>query len=289
MRHHYVPEFLQKPWTENSPDGKLEVFRLDIQGIPSKRHTPKHTGFDHDLYAFTQEEVAGMEKQAVEKHFLRIIDNNAASVRVKLEKDGLKSLTIEDKMDWARFLMSLRLRQPDKVEMLKRESAQHLKATLNDQPEEYEELAAPEDAPTLEEWTEKQYPGLIENFGLSCFHELVDNPEIGTKILKMKWWLWDFNETPYDLLLSDNPCIFVQGIDDPNCVIALPIHPRKAFMATQSYEVAKVMRNQRPRDLAVRLNESSVNQARVRIYARNESPRRFIENRLAKKTQRERI
>lgn len=289
MRHHYVPEFLQKPWTENSPNGKLKVFRLDIQGIPSKPHTPKHTGFDHDLYALTQEKVAGMEKQAVEKNFLRIIDNNAARVRVKLEKAGLKSLTTEDRMDWARFLMSLRLRQPDIVETIKRESAQHLKDTLNDQPEEYEELAAPEDAPTLEEWTEEQYPGLIENFGLSFFHELVDNPEIGTKILKMKWWLWDFSEAPYDLLLSDHPCIFVRGIDDPNCVIALPIHPRKAFMATRSDEVAKVMQNKRPRDLAVRLNESSVNQARARIYARNESPRRFIENRLAKKTQRERI
>ncbi|BBO69294.1 hypothetical protein DSCA_32240 [Desulfosarcina alkanivorans] len=224
-----------------------------------------------------------MEKQAVEKHFLSIIDNNAARIRNKLEKDGLKSLTIEDRMDWARFLMSLRLRQPDIVEMLKRESAQHLKATLNDQPEEYEELAAPEDAPTLEEWTKEQYPGLIENFGLSFFHKLVDNPEICTKILKMKWWLWDFSKAPYDLLLSDHPCIFVHGIDDPNCVIALPIHPRKAFMATRSDEVAKVMRNQRPRDLAVRLNESSVNQTRVRIYAPNESPRRFIENRLAQK------
>ncbi len=189
-------------------------------------------------------------------------------------------------MDWARFLMSLRLRQPDIVEMLKRESTQYLKATLN---ENYEELAAPEDAPTLEEWTEQQYPGLIENFGLSFFHELVDNQEIGTKILKMKWWLWDFSEAPYDLLLSDHPCIFVHGLDDPDCVIALPIHPRKAFMATRSDEVAKIMRNQRQRDLAVRLNESSVNQARARIYACNESPRRFIKNRLAKKTEREQI
>jgi hypothetical protein len=289
MRHHYVPEFLQKPWADNSPDGKLKVFRLDIQGIPSTSHTPKHTGFEDDLYALTQEEVAGMEKQAVEERFLKIIDNNAARVRVKLERDGLKSLTIEDKMDWARFLMSLRLRQPDIVKVLKWESAQHLKATLNDQPEEYEALAAPEDAPTLEEWTEQQYPGLIENFGLSFFHELVDNPEIGIKILKMKWRLCNFSEAPYDLLLSDNPCIFVHGIDDPNCVIALPIHPRKAFMATRSDEMAKLMRIQHPKDLALRLNESSVNQTRVRIYARNESPRRFIENRLAKKTQRERI
>jgi hypothetical protein len=280
MRHHYVPEFLQKPWVKNSPDGKLEVFRLDLQGVPSNRHTPKHTGFDHDLYALTKDKIAGMEKQAVEKRFLRVIDNNATRVRTKLETTGLKSLSIEDRMDWARFLMSLRLRQPSVVEMLKRESTEHLKNTLNDHPEEYEELTTPEDAPTLEEWTEEQFPGLIENFGLSFFQELVDNPEIGEKILRMTWWLWDFQSAPYELLLSDHPCIFVKGIGDPNCVIALPISPRKAFIATRSEEVAQSMRKQRPRDLVMRINESSVNQTRVRIYARNEAPRRFIEKRV---------
>ena len=283
MRHHYVPEFLQKPWTENSPDGKLEVFRLDKHGIPSKRYTPKHTGFDHDLYALTEEKIAGMEKQSVEKHFLSLIDNNAARVRAKLEGDGLKSLTIDDRMDWARFLMSLRLRQPAIVEVLKREASDQLRDSLKERPNEYEELATPEDATTLEKWTENEFPGLIGNFGLSFFHELVDNPVIGGKILRMKWWLWDFQDAPYDLLLSDHPCIFVRSIDDPNCVIALPIQPRKAFMATQSDEVAKIMRKQRPRDLVMRLNESSVNQTQARIYARNESPRRFIEKRVATK------
>ena len=283
MRHHYVPEFLQKPWAENSSDGKLEVFRFDLPNIPSDRHTPKHTGFEHDLFALTKDIVVGMEKQAIEKYFLKIIDNNASCVRDKLEDHGLSSLTTENRMDWARFLMSLRLRQPDIVDMLKQESAEHLKKTLNDQPEEYEELAAAEDAPTLEEWAEKRFPGLIENFGLSFFHKLVDNADIGSKILKMKWWLWDFSKAPYDLLLSDHPCIFTLGIDDPNCVIALPIHPRKAFMATQSDQMAEIMRQQRPRELVMRLNEYSINQTRIRIYAQNESPRRFIEKRILRK------
>ena len=53
MRHHYVPEFLQKPWTEYTQDGKIEVFRLDLPITPLSRHKPKYTGFDHDLYALT--------------------------------------------------------------------------------------------------------------------------------------------------------------------------------------------------------------------------------------------
>jgi hypothetical protein len=102
--------------------------------------------------------------------------------------------------------------------------------------------------PTLVEWTRKNYPGLIENFGLSFFHQLVDSPKIGEKILRMKWWLWDFTREHNDLLLADHPCIFTNGIDDPNLGIALPIGPRKAFMATSTDRVATLMHRQRPKD-----------------------------------------
>jgi hypothetical protein len=96
----------------------------------------------------------------------------------------------------------------------------------------------------------------------------------------MKWWLWDFAREQNDLLLADQPCIFTAGIDDPDLMIALPLGPRKAFMATKSDHVATIMRRQRPKDLLMRLNESSLNQARARLYARDASPRRFISNRL---------
>lgn len=283
MRHHYVPEFLQKPWTENTPDGKLEVFRLDIPHLPSSRHTPKYTGFDDNLFALTKDNVAGMDKQAVEQLFLKHVDNSAALVRDKLEFQGLKHLTTVDKVNWARFLMSLRFRQPDVIDMLQNDATEQLKASLKEDPKIYEELSTDEDLPTLEEFTEAQYPGLIENFGLSFFHELVDNHKYGNKILGMRWWLWGFKEIPYELLLSDHPCIFIYGIDDPKCIIALPISPKKVFMTTQSYEAAKIIRRQHPKVLAMLINESSVMQTRVRIYARSQSPaRRFIENRIHK-------
>jgi hypothetical protein len=279
MRHHYVPQFLLRPWAENTADQKIEVFRLDLDHVPSSRRSPKHTAYEQDLYALSRPVIAGMEKQAIEKQFLKHIDNLGAHVRCKLEDQGLRTLTLDDRVDWARFLMSLRLRQPSIVDMLRQESAEHLRATLATQPEQYEELAGIGDPPTLEAWTEKNFPGLVENFGLSFFHELVDNPRLGEKILSMKWWMWDFSDVPHDLLLADEPCIFTSGIDEPNLVIALPIAPKRAFMATQSDRVANVMRRQRPNDLATRLNESSVAQARVRVYARNQSPERFIGNR----------
>jgi hypothetical protein len=282
MRHHYVPQFLLRSWAKSMPDGRIEVFRVDLPQTPRSRHTPKYTGYEDDLYALSIPNVAGMDKQAVERQFLRIVDNRAALVLEKLENVGLKALTLDDRMDWARFLMSLRVRQPDVVHQLRTESSEQLEASLTKRPEEYEALAEAKDPPTLLEWTRLRYPGLIENFGLSFFHEIVDNPKVGEKILHMRWWLWSFDGNN-ELILADHPCIFTHGIDDPNLIIVLPISPRKAFMGTNSDHVAMIMRRQRPKDLLVRINESSLNQARARIYARDSSPSRFIVNRLAKR------
>jgi len=224
--------------------------------------------------------VAGMEQQAVEKHLLRHVDELAAGVLRKLTISGFRDLAPENRSDWARFLMSLRLRQPLIIQQLRTEASEHLEASLADRPQEYEAAAGEADPPTLVEWTRAKYPGLIENFGMSFFHKLVDNLDVGEKILRMKWWLWDFGRERNELVLADHPCIFTKGIDDPDLVIALPLGPRKAFMATRTERVSDIMRRQRPKDLLARINESSIGQGRVRIYARNDAPLRFIANRL---------
>lgn len=282
MRHHYVPQFLLRPWTENTLDNRLEVFRLDLQGVPSLRRATRGTGREVDLYALTEERVAGMEQQAIERKFLRGVDNNGACVRSKLESHGLNLLTEDDRIDWALFLMSLPLRQPHIVEALKQQSSEMLRNILRDErPEGYEELAAGGHFPSFDSWVDSHYPGLIENCGLSFFPNIVGNEYYWDRFLRMRWWLWDFREVPYDLLLSDNPLIFTAGIEDANCIVALPISPKKAFMATQDEKVASIMREQFPRVLSTRLNEFSLLRARVRIWARRELPaRRFIENRI---------
>lgn len=283
MRHHYVPQFLLRAWAETQPDNRVETFRLDLPRLSSSRHAPKHIAYEDNLYALTMPVAAGMEQQAVEKHLLQHIDSLAAGVLRKLTTTGLAGLTLENRCDWARFLMSLRLRQPHIVQQLRTESSEHLEASLIDKPEEYDAVTGSGDPPTLVEWTRRHYPGLIENFGMSFLHELVDNAEIGEKILPMRWWLRDFTREQNDVLLADQPCIFTASIDDAELVIALPIGPRKAFMATKSDRVATIMRRQRPKDLLMRMNESSLNQARVRVYARDASPRRFICNRLVRR------
>ena len=222
MRHHFVPQFLLRAWSEGTSDGMFQEFRLDLEGLPTMRRVPKATAYQNNLYALTKPVVAGMSQQAVETDLLRHIDNYAAPVRVKMEQHGLKSLSITERQDWVRFLMSLRVRQPNIVSKLRTEGTHNLRQSLLNDPEQYEALAEEDDAPTLEEWVEEYFPGLIENFGLSYFPKLVDNREVGTKILHLRWWLWDFSNANHELLLADNPCIFTVDI------VALPISPNVA-------------------------------------------------------------
>ena len=279
MKHHHVPRFLLESWASEK-DGKIEVFRLDLQGLHSSRHTPKYTGYEEDLYALSETQVAGIERQALESDFLQEVDSRAAHVLHKMEDTGLKNLTDEDQSVWLYFVMLFRWRNPDAVSVLDIEGSKRLKASLDEHPEQYDEIAEALDPPTLAEMTEINFPGLIENFGKLHLPQMSLHPIFLEKVGSMRWWLYDFSDQNKHLLLADRPCIFTTRLDDPDLVFALPIGPWKAFLATKSNRASDTLKQQRRKDLLVRINESSMGQAHKYIWALDVSPRRFISNRL---------
>ena len=200
-------------------------------------------------------------------------------MRRKILDEGLHALNEEDRINWVRFIMSLRLRQPEIVDEIRQKSSIVLTESLDKDPEEYEELVSDDDPVSLREWAEKQYPGLIENFGMSIFHELVDNEDLGNKILTLRWFLFKFDGEKHNLLLSDQPCVFTSDIDADDFIIALPIHPKALFLAVRGDKTAALLREVAPNILIRMMNTSSVSQARVRIYATDDQQLRFIENR----------
>lgn len=280
MRHHFIPEFLLKRWANTTPDRKVEAFRLDIVGLPSKRYSPRRVGFSDNLYALTRQKVGGFEKQIIETDCLSPIDNSAAKVLQKLLIGGSPYLTEKDRIDWTYFLMSLISRNPVNVEFLNRVAPEKLKAILDAMPEEYDALSKVTDPPTLAEFTEQVRPGLIENFGTLLIKDLVVNPEIGNKILRMNWGLFKFKGHRNHLLLSDSPIIFTEGIDHSDLIIALPISPHVVFMAAKNQRIVNALQSYQQGQLITKLNEYSLNQARKRIFALDRSPHSFISRRM---------
>lgn len=275
MRNHYVPQFLQSAWT--SSDGKLLRYKIETGAI--KRLPPKANGFKKNLLSLTKDQVMGMDKHAIEKAVLQKVDNDAAAVIDKLINDRLVTLSHIERCAWVRFVMSIRLRQPSSVHLLRLEGEQILRMELAKTPEEYSSIAGTDSFPTLEEWTEALFPGAIENFGLSVFQALINNGSIGTKLLRLRWWVRKFNEDDHSLMLGDNPCVLVGKIDDPDFAIMLPISPRAAFIATRGDEVAHSLSQISGKVLSKNFNDVTVRQAEQYIYAANDGCVTFIRNR----------
>ncbi len=280
VKHHFVPEFFLKSWSDTTSDNKIEVFRLDLSYLPSSRLTPEYTGYEKNLYALTKPDVSGVNRQAVETEFLKRIDSDGAKALQKMRSNGLAALTAKDLVHWVLFTMSLRFRSPEVVTRLRTEAPIVLKKSLDDWPEEYTEIADACDPPTLAEYFEQFSPGHIENFGVMSLPKFICGQKNLQSFLQMKCLLFDFSGQKNQLLLADRPCIFSTHFDDPELIVALPISPWKAFMTTRTDRVARILTQQHPKELLMRINESSLRQAKLRVYARNGSARRFIVNRL---------
>lgn len=280
MRHHFVPEFMQRPWVNEDGDKKLEIFRLDLHELRSDRHAPKYAGVEKNLYALSRNIVAGMEKHANEDQFLKQVDSRAAIVRRKFARGELLKISNEERNDWALFLMSLRVRQPKIVNELKNDETSALfQEHLDKDPDHYENLKGESDPASMSEWVEQQYPGIIDNFGISIFSKIVDNKRVGNLLIQMNWLIVDISDAKHKFLLGDNPLILTHAITNPNLIVALPISPTKVFFAAPSREIIMKITNSDINQLVLRVNESSVNQSVNNIYSQDTQHWKFIQNR----------
>lgn len=281
MRHHYVPEFLLKRWAETTRDKKVEVFQLDIPRIPSKRHTPKHTGFERDLYALTRDRVAGLDKQHVETNILKHVDNEAARVLKKILIGGLNCLTKKDNTHWIIFLMSLKVRALENIDLLKPNEPKKFSGALIENSEK--DSAPSGNQLPLTESAEKECPGITDNFGIVYFGHMITETDIAMKIGRMTWSLHHFKNQRNHLLLSDHPLILTEkSLDHPDLLIILPLSPNKAFIAAKTDYIAHRIYQYRPKDVLTYINKWSLVQSKRRIFARDRSPHGFILNRVKK-------
>ncbi len=195
--------------------------------------------------------------------------------------ESIVRATLTQQMDWmAVFIMAMRARQPATVGKIRAQGPGALRDGIRT--DQYQGLARPTDPPSLEEWTERHFPGLIDDFGMSLLPDIASHPETALKLLRMRWGVLDVSIGKTDLLLSDQPGLWTGGIDASQLIIALPLSPVKAFIAVRGDQVAENLLRTPPADLATRLNESSVGQAIRRVYGRDETAADFVRNIVAK-------
>lgn len=276
-KHHYLPVFYLSQWAE--ANGKVVRYHRPHRKVVAAPITPKHTGYEPGLYGL--DGCAPDVRNSIEKNFMApVVDSPAArALDVLIERDNAK-LTPELRQAWTRFVMSLHVRNPAKVDYITRQAEVGLRQSLCANPEEYEAVRGAHDPPTLVEWVEQNAPAILDNYGKQLLPSIITHPDIGDAIIRMRWWTIGITEGFPDLLLGDRPVYMSHGIADEKCFIAVPLSPRFVFFATRDQEIFDKVMSYGIKAVTKSLNNLYVMQADQNVYAASDQHLRFVENRL---------
>lgn len=270
MKHHYVPQFLLKRWQDES--GKVNVFTLKKGHLVSSKRAPKWTGFENDLYAIVANAL-GLARDVLERKIFSPLDNNAAKALEKLERH--EALSEHDHIAWTFFLSSLRIRQPDVLDYVRKEGGQLVKQFLA----EADSQSLAPGQKSSEQWFGENLPGAIDAIRLTnIIPRMITHDEVTETFGRLKWWCREFADTDAALLLSDLPIHWEGGFKNSDFFIQLPIGPRRIFFGTRSEKTEQILSNIEPADLVARANRASLASTSQRIWASPEhQARQFIQ------------
>jgi hypothetical protein len=200
INHHYLPVFYLKQWCGG--DGKVVRYYRPYREVVTSAVTPDNTGYEPNLY--TLEGFPADLRVSIETHYMgREIDQPASEVLSLLLSFKLPT-TDAMKRAWARFLMSLALRNPQILAVLKADLRQQLIAQLRIKPGVQEEYRAAGDPRDITAWLGDRFPQhLLESSGtlvLPLFIEELSKPFHG-----MRWFVFDLGRAATPLLTSDRP------------------------------------------------------------------------------------
>jgi hypothetical protein len=268
VNHHSVPQFYLSRWTSEK-DKKLWEVRNFNGAISRERRTTKQTGFKPHLYSYS-EDYPVKERAEIEIKFFSKLDNEGAKIVAKFLAD--EDLNKKEKIIWAQFLAGMRVRTPESVQKIKAHATDYVTKELGLGNAEYKALKQKEYPESFIQWVAQQRPGLTENIGVSQIPKIASNPQALTDILRMAWQSFSIENTAHLLLSSDRPCIFTAGLQNEDCIIALPLSPKCAFFAFYPGSKAQTHLMSTPvNTLVAALNRNVIAQAKERAYCHNAS------------------
>lgn len=273
IRHHFLPVFYLKNW--RGDDGRLVEFSTPFRDVVKpKRVHPKGTGYIDKLYAM--DGFPGKISYEIEQNFLSPVDSRA-SVAMK----ALLSATdvrLQDRDAWSHFAMTLLMRMPTEILLLK-EIAKKIETHLADSlfsmflrhcpPDFHDEMHK-----AIEEIKSSSMERAVRHVMRHMSSE-----ELIAKISEMEWRVLDVSSAPYELLSSDRPIAVVRnGNSAESTVIALPISPKKLFVAATHRDLIKEFQAASPKKVVQAMNTEVVTGAHRFVYGSSDRQLAFVRN-----------
>lgn len=276
--HHYLPVFYLKQWCGD--DGKVVRYYRPFRPVVASTVTPENTGYEPNLN--TLEGFPTELRYSIETHYMGpVIDSPAANALALLLAGGLPTMGDAMKRAWARFLMSLALRNPGTLAMVNAEMRQQLIAQLCEKPEVQEAYRASGDTRHILVWIEDEYPTTLERAGTLQLPLFVE--ELSKPFHAMRWFVFDLGGAATPLLTSDRPHFEQHGFGNRRYILALPLSPRFLFVAVNAHESINSLVRQPPEYVVGMINEKLVKQAAAQVYGNTKAHLSMVERYLRPK------
>lgn len=202
------------------------------------------------------------------------IDRLGSSVHLKLISDGVEAMSRQQKADFTRFLISLKVRRPNVVGQI-RTGVADIQQQLDSDPEITGALARIDTYETPVQFYEKNV-GSIESRTVPNVVESLNKESKGFPIAMNSHWGIKKFSGHLRLVLSDRPLIEGDAFGSANSFWALPLCPDQLLIVAPSLHVFRLLMGQKPGELLRRANISSVAYCEQYVFGATWSEQKWL-------------
>ena len=263
-KHHYVPEFLIKQWAD--ANGQVAPYMRTVTKHPQREQKSSPKAFCYKIDLLRTDYDCPAYSQRLESEWLSQIDSAAAIIHRTLIRDSNASLSFDEKCNWMRFIISLLIRQPSLIFQARNETSIKYQAKFNEDQELTDILKKQKITQTPAEYIKNDYPYAFENMAVKRLAKMCDDPKQMQKIMRMNWFYSDFSDVSFGLVLGDRPLIKNLGSSTVPALLALPLSPTRIWFAAHNQHTVENIKTDARRDIVMRINRESVNQATKWVF-----------------------
>lgn len=274
QKNHYLPVFYQKRWA--GTDGRVYSYSRPHKAAIVLRRHPSAVGYETDLYT-----VRGGDPVVasyLEQHFFKTTDDLGARALATIERGQWNPMEAHTRSNWTRFVMSLLHRTPEEIRAIFDLVSKFAGTARQIFETRYVAIKNASDPATFEEYWKAQLSDFIGRIWITATQRTIDSRKIGEHINNLFWRVIEIHGY-YTFMTCDRPIVMTNGLDKPDGHLALPIGPRKLFVAAKTHQVAQAIAQLESDELAVSVNDRVVHQARRFCIATNDTLLRFFDKR----------
>ncbi|URK86333.1 DUF4238 domain-containing protein (plasmid) [Rhizobium sp. RCAM05350] len=270
--HHYLPSFYQSRWALS--DRRLRRFSKPRDKIVAKWVYPTQSGGEDNLYS--DPEATPDKAQVLESEFMSPLDSLMSQALTMIEiGDATINRDPKFRSAWSRFLMSLMMRMPDDIEVLKSGLVEEWTLAIPDLEQVYSANREDGWPETFQEYLAHS-PNSFASWASSLMRTLIDHQNIGELLNNMRWFTREINGNA-EFLTSDRPLITWFDFAEPDMYIILPIGPKRVFVAVNNVETQRRIETQPAEEWAININKCVAGAAKKFVFATDDRQMEFVD------------